>query len=70
MNWQQMYEIKQGEAFVDDGDIGSHYAVIYLLVDKYTGEERGRYKTYKYAIKQAKYKYKKFVKLVERNLTG
>lgn len=42
----------------------------YFLFNSHTHEKVGTYKDRKYAIRQARYKYKKLAKLIERKFTS
>lgn len=54
---------------VEDGDLGSHWDKHSFIVDKNTREKlHGPYRDYAYARKQAKRKYKKVVRNMERLL--
>ncbi len=56
------------EEWIEDGDIGSRYE--YHLIIKNSKETIGKYKDQVYAIKQAKYKFKRISNRVEKILLG
>lgn len=62
--WEEYFEIK--EVFYEDGDFGSRYT--YSLIIRATGEVIGNYRDIMYAKKQARHKYKKISKKIERIL--
>lgn len=70
--WQDYFEIQDALADPDSLDSIKHwdFKSRYKLIDKSTGKIIGRYQDDKYARKQAKYKFKKMAKRVERILLG
>lgn len=65
--WETVFEIKQNSAFVEDGDLGSFHKLTYDLVNIHNGEVVANYRDYSYAKKQARRRYKKLVKLMEKS---
>ena len=68
--WKTAYDITVRGERIEDGDIGSHFSHHYDVVNRYNGTVVGTYKEYSYAVKQARRRYKKFVKLLERSFTS
>ena len=66
MKWDDYFNIET--EYINDGDYHSHYQ--YKIVVKATKEIVGTYKDNRYAIKQAKYKFKKISNRVEKILLG
>lgn len=65
--WEEYYRVDRKEnSGVDFSDWLDTYQIVVIS----TNEVVGTYKDYKYARKQAKHKFKKIVKRVERILLG
>jgi len=64
--WQTLFEIKQKEERVEDGDLGSYYNITYDLVNVHNDQVVANYRDYGYARKQARRRYKKLVRLMEK----
>lgn len=65
--WKTVYSIELKSEYVDDGDLSSFYKHVYELKDHY-GNVCGSYRDDNYARKQARRKYKKLIKLLEKSL--
>jgi len=65
--WQTLYKVEMVTERVEDGDLGSYLKHSYQLQD-HNGNVLGIYRDYHYAIKQARRKYKKIVRLMEKSL--
>jgi hypothetical protein len=61
--WTTLFEVK--ERWLEDGDIGSCW--LYDIINIHSSSVIGTYKDRKYAKRQARYKYKKIVKLTEKS---
>jgi hypothetical protein len=61
--WKTTFEVK--ERYIDDGDIGSKY--VFDVVNIHNGHTVSTHNSQSYAIKQARRKYKKLVKLMEKS---
>lgn len=69
VSWKAYYDVEEVHFMVEDGDLGSHWDKHSFIVDKNTREKlHGPYRDYAYARKQAKRKYKKVVRNMERLL--
>lgn len=67
--WEAYYVVVREENYIDDGDIGSYYDTKFVIVDKNSKEKvSGPYRDYSYARKQARRRYKKLVRNMERAL--
>lgn len=67
--WESYYVVAREEAVIEDGDLGSYYDTKYLILDKNSKEKvAGPYRDYSYARKQARRRYKKLVRNMERAL--
>ena len=69
ISWQTVFEIKQKERFDEPSSDKPRYSrahFVWEIVNKHNGEVVGEYKDPRYAIKQARHKYKKLTKLMER----
>lgn len=67
--WEAYYIVVQEEVFTEDGNLGSYYKTQYIIADKNTKEKvSGPYRDYNYARKQARRRYKKLVRNMERAL--
>ena len=64
--WQDFYSIEE----VDLDKWNKHYPNTIKLCIKSTGQIIGWYRDTRYAEKQAKYKFKKIIKQVEKTLLG
>lgn len=65
--WKELFEIVDKDNTKDD-DYFSRST--FLIVDRHGGSQHGEYRTRKYARRQARYKYRKFIKLIEQKLTS
>lgn len=68
--WKSIYTIVQAydtETVEYKGFYINPHSYYYNIIDEH-GHVHGTYKDAKYAVKQARYKYKKLVKLLERKL--
>lgn len=72
MKWTDVFDLKYDAETSDINDLHhrSQPNGKFLLVDKSTGKVVGTYDDQSYAIKQAKHKFKRYVKKVERMLLG
>ncbi len=68
MQWTDMFEIKYDTE--SSGVNNVHFPVKFHIVDKSTGNIVGSYDDHQYAIKQAKHKFKRYIKKIERMLLG
>lgn len=68
-DWKNFFEIKEfTSSHEDDHWVFDNYE--YHLINKHSGEVIGKYKDQRYAEKQAKYKYKKILRKLEKTLLG
>ena len=67
VRWKSTFKVVTRSEHVEDGDIGSHYVDHFDVVNIYNNEVIGTYNTHSYAVKQARRKYKKLVKLMEKS---
>jgi hypothetical protein len=65
--WKTLFEVRQKETYTYDGDLGSVFHLSYDVINIHNNEPVGNYRDYKYAVKQAKRKYKKLIKLTEKS---
>ena len=61
--WKFTFEVK--ERYIDDGDIGSKY--VYDVINSHNDTVVATYNERSYAVKQARRRYKKLVKLMEKS---
>ncbi len=66
-SWQQLYKIEPFHSRVEDGDLGSYLKQEWQL-KTHEGDVVATYRDYGYAIKHARRKYKKLVRLMEKSL--
>lgn len=67
VSWKSYYAVVQDRQAVDD--LGYYYDKKYYIVDRNTREKlHGPYRDYTYAKKQARHRYKKVVRNMERLL--
>lgn len=67
-DWKNFFEIKEIDVSEEDNWMWDNYE--YHLINKHSGEVIGKYKDQRYAEKQAKYKYKKILRKLEKTLLG
>lgn len=65
--WKTTFAVVRKEERVEDGDLGSHFKTSFNIVNIHNDVLVGNYETESYAIKQARRKYKKLVKLMEKS---
>jgi len=64
--WKTTFKVITRLVTIDDGDIGSRLDWAYDVINIHNDVTVGSYKQESYAIKQARRKYKKLVKLMEK----
>jgi hypothetical protein len=67
-DWKSLFEVQQVERGTSNYPTNSWYHMEYILWNKQANCEQGRYRDEQYAIKQAKHKFKKLVKRVDKIL--
>ena len=65
--WKTTFEIKPRGEHIEDGDNGSYYQTLYDVVNIHNDSVVATYREYGYATKQARRRYKKLVKLMEKS---
>lgn len=65
--WKTAFEIKMKHEDFDDPEFGMMRKSTYDVVNTLTGEVVANYRDYSYARKQARRKYKKIVRLMEKS---
>jgi len=65
--WKTTFEVKRRTERHEDGDIGSTVQDFYDVVNIHNGTVVGTYNSHSYAVKQARRRYKKLVKLMEKS---
>ena len=68
--WKTTFEVKQRSERYEDGDLGSTFIDVYDIINIHSGQTVGTYMDACYAKKQARRKYKKLAKLVEKLFTS
>jgi len=68
--WRTTFEVKHRTEYRNHGDIGSTYLHFYDIINLHSGQVVGTYKDGSYAVKQARRKYKRLVRLVEKLFTS
>jgi hypothetical protein len=68
--WKTTFEVKHRTEYRDDGDNGSTYLHFYDIINLHSGHVVGTYLDGPYAVKQARRKYKKLVRLMEKHFTS
>jgi len=61
--WKTTFAVK--ERYINDGDLGSKW--VYDVINIHNDVTVGTYREQSYAVKQARRKYKKLVKLMEKS---
>lgn len=64
--WKTMFKVIS--RYVDDGDMGSRF--LYDVINVYNDNVVATYREQRYAVKQARRRYKKLVKLMESHFTS
>jgi len=65
--WKAFYSVLEESILVQDGDLGSYYSSQYYIIDVNSKERvYGPYRDLTYARKQARRKYRKLVRNMER----
>jgi hypothetical protein len=65
--WKTTFRIKQRTERAVDGDLGTQYKESFDVINIHNEVVVGSYDTERYAIKQARRRYKKLVKLMEKS---
>jgi len=66
IRWKTTFLVKQRTERIEDGDLGSCYRDYFDVINVHNDQVIGTYNTHSYAVKQARRKYKKLVKLMEK----
>jgi hypothetical protein len=64
--WKTTFEVRAFTERHEDGDLGTTIVTKYQVVNLHSNAVVGTYNEHAYAVKQARRKYKKLVKLMEK----
>ncbi len=65
--WKTTFEVRRKDERVEDGDLGSRFKTTYDVVNIHSDTVVATYNEHSYAVKQARRRYKKLVKLMEKS---